>query len=326
LQEQNMNINESEQAYRKAAAARSSGNGGAKSARRKRQPRGRSAGPAGSPAAESLSGETKRLFDILAQSEARVIIDPTDEGSVIVHRKRAGISVGAGRFARVAAEALIRQDLAVWRQSLGQTVLGLSATGQSHLRRTGAPDTETAFLHQHREVTRAAIQTEIGTKRVRMDADESPLDWLRRRKDRNGEPMIDEAAYQAGERLRTDIMLAGLLPGVTARWDAMPSSGGPASPSDATDRMVAARQRIRHAFDAVGSDFADLLMDLCGFLKGLELIERERRWPQRSAKIVVRLALARLAEHYGIEAAASGPAASRGIRTWQAVVIEGGRA
>ncbi|MET0530524.1 MAG: DUF6456 domain-containing protein, partial [Microvirga sp.] len=172
----------------------------------------------------------------------------------------------------------------------------------------------------------ATIQTDMGTKRVRMDADESPLDWLRRRKDRNGEPMIDEAAYQAGERLRTDIMLAGLLPGVTARWDAMPTSGAPGSPSDATDRMVAARQRIRHAFDAVGSDFADLLMDLCGFLKGLELIERERQWPQRSAKIVVRLALARLAEHYGIEATASGPAASRGIRAWQAVVIEGGRA
>jgi hypothetical protein len=319
-----MNKNENEQAYQKAATARPSGPNDAKSARRKRQARGHIASPAESSASDSLSGEAKRLLGILGQSEARVFIDPTDESSVIVHRKRAGISVGAGRFTRPVAEALIRQDLAVWRKEAGQAVLSLSATGRSHLRRSGSADAETAFLHQHREVTSAVIQTDMGTKRVRIDADESPLDWLRRRKDRNGEPMIDEAAYQAGERLRTDIMLAGLLPGVTARWDAMPS-GGPASPSDATDRMIAARQRIRHAFDAVGSDFADLLMDLCGFLKGLELIERERQWPQRSAKIVVRLALARLAEHYGIEAAASGPAASRGVRTWRAVVIEGGR-
>jgi hypothetical protein len=89
--------------------------------------------------------------------------------------------------------------------------------------------------------------------------------------------MIDEASYQAGERLRTDIMLAGLLPGVTARWDGMPKSGGPASPGEATDRIVAARQRLRHAFDAIGGDFSDLLLDLCGFLKGLEQIERERQ-------------------------------------------------
>jgi hypothetical protein len=320
-----MNINENKKAGSKAVATRVSASG-ARSTRRKRQANGRVAGPSGAPVFDSLGGEARRLLDVLTQSETRIFIDPTDEDSVIVHRKRAGISVGAGRFARSVAEALVRQDLAVWHKADGQAVLGLSLAGQSYLRRVASPDTETAFLHQHREITSATIQTDVGTKRVRMDADESPLDWLRRRKDRSGEPMIDETAYQAGERLRTDVMLAGLLPGVTARWDGMPSSGGPASPSDATDRMVAARQRIRHAFDAVGSDFADLLMDLCGFLKGLELIERERRWPQRSAKIVVRLALARLAEHYGIEAAASGPAASRGIRTWQAVVIEGGRA
>ncbi|MXQ14492.1 ATPase [Microvirga makkahensis] len=255
------------------------------------------------------------------------MLDPTDEDGVIVHRKRAGISVGAGRFSAASAELLVRQDLAVWQHgATGCKTLVLSDAGRSHLRRSRVDEPTAAFLHQHRETVEATLRTEAGPVRVRMDTEESPLDWLRRRKDRNGEPMIDEAAYQAGERLRTDITLAGLLPGVTARWDMMPAGGGSISPSEATDRMVAARQRIRSAFAAVGSDLSDLLMDLCGFLKGLEQIERERGWPQRSAKIVVRLALARLAEHYGIEASARGPAASRGIRTWRAVVIEGGRA
>src|SRR5207245_2535191 len=98
-------------------------------------------------------------------------------------------------------------------------------------------------------------------------------------------------SYQAGQRLRLDITLAGLLPGVTTRWGGPKVDGG-ALPGEATDRMIAARQRVRRAFEAIGTDFSDLLMDLCGFLKGLETIERERNWPARSAKVVVRLALA----------------------------------
>jgi len=298
----------------------------AKKARRAKQARGRGGAVPMRANADVLPREAQRLLAVLDAAETRVLVDPTDEGSVIVHRKRAGISVGAGRFQVADAELLVRRDLAVWQGGPGrQKTLCLSEAGRSCLRRGTADDPETAFLHQHRETVPAMVQTEAGPRRVRVDAEESPLDWLRRRKDRHGVPMIDEAAYQAGERLRTDIMLAGLLPGVTARWDGMPAGGGRPSPSEVTDRMIAARQRIRRAFDAVGTDFGDLLMDLCGFLKGLEQIEREREWPQRSGKIVVRLALARLAEHYGIEAAAHGPAASRGIKTWRAVVIEGGR-
>ena len=118
-----------------------------------------------------------------------------------------------------------------------------------------------------------------------------------------------------------------MLPCVTSRWDAVPnaSRGAPArDPGTVTDVAIAARQRVPAALRAVGADLADLLMDVCGFLKGLEQIERDRGWPPRSGKIVVRLALARLAEHYGLGSVARG-AASRGIRAWQAVVIEGGK-
>jgi hypothetical protein len=252
--------------------------------------------------------------------------DPTDQGSILVHKQRSGISVGAGRFAAKVGDDLIRRDLARWeRTASGRQALLLTKAGEAFLRRAAAPEPDLAFFHQHHDTSVRTVETDLGNQPVRVNAEESPLDWLRRRRDRNGEPMIDEASYQAGERLRTDIMLAGLLPGVTARWDGMPKAGGPAAPGEATDRMIAARQRLRHAFDAVGADFSDLLMDLCGFLKGLEVIERERQWPPRSAKVVLRLALARLAEHYGIEASARGPGASRGIRAWKAVVIEGGR-
>ena len=140
---------------------------------------------------------------------------------------------------------------------------------------------------------------------------------------------MDEAGHQAGERLRRDLTVAGMLPGVTARWDGLVvsrgQSGAGRDPAHATDTALAARQRATKALDAVGPDYADLLIDLCGFLKGIETIEQERGWPLRSAKVVIKLALARLADHYGFERAAYGPASQR-VRAWRAAVLEAGPA
>ncbi|UVF18278.1 DUF6456 domain-containing protein [Microvirga terrae] len=321
-----MNIDDRDEVHETIAEQGIPASNSTRAGRRSRKQARRDGTVGGQPTGEILSREAWRLLTALSQPETWAMVDPTDMAKVLVHRRRSGISVGAGSFAATAAEALVRHDLARWEPSAsGRRALARTAAGEAYLRRVSAPDAEMAFLHQHHETELATVATDAGPARVRVDSEESPLDWLRRRKGRNGEPLIDEASYQAGDRLRTDIMLAGLLPGVTARFDGMPKSAGPVTPGEATDRMVAARQRLRNAFDALGGDFSDLLLDLCGFLKGLEQIERERQWPARSAKVVVRFALARLAEHYGIEASARGPAASRGIRAWQAVVIDGGR-
>ena len=39
----------------------------------------------------------------------------------------------------------------------------------------------------------------IGRRRVTVNHDESPLAWLRRRKDADGRPMIDASEFAAGE-------------------------------------------------------------------------------------------------------------------------------
>src|SRR3954463_9426743 len=64
----------------------------------------------GFAAGDSLTKEARRLLTALAQPETWAIIDPTDPASVLVHRRRSGISVGAGRFASAVADALVRQD------------------------------------------------------------------------------------------------------------------------------------------------------------------------------------------------------------------------
>jgi hypothetical protein len=114
-----------------------------------------------------------------------------------------------------------------------------------------------------------------------------------------------------------------MMPSVTARWDVGVDRGGRGGldPAAATDVMVAARQRVTKALNDVGEEFADLLIDVCGFLKGLEALERERRWPLRSGKVIVPLALWRLAEHYGLDREARGPDVSRGIRSWRKALL-----
>ena len=255
----------------------------------------------------------------LDESGVSAMPDPTREGTLIVRARRAGISLGRGVHPTAAADELLRLDLAQ-KCEADRGAVELSAAGRAHLRRVAAADPATSFRDQHLEIVESRIAGEEGPIRVTVDTGESPLAWLRRRKDRDGAPMIDAAAFEAGERLRRDLTFAGILPSITARWEGAidKGNGGMRDPAAATDATIAARQRVRAALGEVGGELADLLVDLCGFLKGLELIERERRWPPRSAKVVVRLALGRLAVHYGLSGEARGSTASRAARVWQA--------
>lgn len=80
---------------------------------------------------------------------------------------------------------------------------------------------------------------------------------------------------------------------------------------------MAAAERVRRALAAVGPELSGILFDVCCHLKGLEVAERAKGWPQRSGKIVLQLALQRLAGHYGMDRPqypAAGPRAV--IRHW----------
>ena len=178
-----------------------------------------------------------------------------------------------------------------------------------------------SFRAQHLALVQRQIVTELGRTSVIVDETESPLVWLARRRGRDGRALIEADQLQAGERLRADFTRAHLMPRTTANWSSPLSSGrhagGGERASAFTDTVIAARQSVHLALDAVGPEFAGLLLDICCFLKGLEDIERERAWPARSGKVVLQLALARLARHYGYSARARGPARAP-VRTWLA--------
>ncbi len=177
------------------------------------------------------------------------------------------------------------------------------------------------FLGQHLELAQRQIATEFGRSSVTVDESESPLAWLARRRGRNGRALIEPHQFQAGERLRGDFTCAHLMPRTTSNWASPIASGrrgaGGERAATFTETMLGARQRVHRALDAVGPEFAGLLLDVCCFLKRLEDIERERAWPARSAKVVLQLALERLARHYGLAMQALGRQHAP-IRTWLA--------
>jgi hypothetical protein len=182
-----------------------------------------------------------------------------------------------------------------------------------------APPAIDPFRARHLALARCDIATADGPVTVTVDEGESPLAWLARRKGRDGTALIDAVQLEAGERLRADFTFAQLMPRTTMNWNAAAASGRFSGSGAAamTDAVVAARQRVRHALDAVGPEFAGVLLDVCCFLKGLEQVERERRWPSRSAKVVLQLGLDCLARHYGYRREIRG-AARAPMRVWSA--------
>ncbi|MGE0847125.1 MAG: DUF6456 domain-containing protein [Flavobacteriaceae bacterium] len=151
------------------------------------------------------------------------------------------------------------------------------------------------------------------TDRVAVNARESPLEWLRARKGRDGKPLLSAAQYEAGNRLRLDFTRAGMSPRMGVDWGGVRvDASGRGEGLD--EARLDARQRLRDALDAAGDEFAGLLLDVCCFLKGLEEVERGRGWPRKSARIVLRMALDRLARHYGLGEA--GGRARAPLRRW----------
>ena len=162
-------------------------------------------------------------------------------------------------------------------------------------------DDDERFGGQHREIAVESVEVEGARQPVRRNLSESPLSALARIRDRNGASFLPEEAIAAGERLLADFTRAQLQPRVTASWEprlASRGKGQAGGQAEIAESAMAARDRFSRAVEAMGPELAGVAVDVCCFSKGLELVERERQWPVRSAKLMLRAALLALARHY----------------------------
>ena len=236
------------------------------------------------------------------QREARRILRKLSEGAVLAPERGGKYAL---RFPLRAARAirlrgtLVRQFKArgwIRPQSKNSNLFVLSATGADWLAQARAGGD--GFSAQHQVLTRRTMLDGRGREQaVIVNEGESPLGWLRHRKH------ITAAQFAAGDRLRRDFTLAGLMPRLCADLSAPVVDGRRAqNAAELSEIVVAARQRFNRALDAAGPGLSDLLVDVCCHLAGLEDCEKRKDWPRRSARIVLSLALDRLAAHYGFNA------------------------
>ncbi len=130
---------------------------------------------------------------------------------------------------------------------------------------------------------------------------ESPIAWLARRRGPDGRPWLTPQEAAAGERLRDDFHRAGAVGRLTMDWSGMPSSGsGGGARLDPAERARAAKARVAAALAAAGPGLKEMLERVCLAGSALEAAERGLGLPRRAGKTVLKLALGRLAAHYGL--------------------------
>lgn len=129
---------------------------------------------------------------------------------------------------------------------------------------------------------------------VTVNVAESPLAWL------HAHGHLEDRLFAAGELLRADYERAQLSPNVTMRWEPVRIRGARPVNIAPTERQLAARERFDGAIAAAGKGLEDILWRVVCACETVTAAEKALQWPVRSGKLVLKLALDRVADFYCI--------------------------
>ncbi len=121
---------------------------------------------------------------------------------------------------------------------------------------------------------------------------------------KNGqEPFLLPHHIEAAKRFSFLFEKSHLRQSITIRYNEGAVAGSKRSlnfSNDISDMAIDAREKIEKILAYLPKDCAKVILDVCGFEKGLQKIEKEHGWPSRSAKLVLRIALEQMANYFGI--------------------------
>jgi len=238
-----------------------------------------------------MSDRERQVRWLLRRLAAGARLEADQDGAWVVAGRRSRRAVAADLVAYLRANGLAEEEAGALR---------LSEAGRRRL----MPDD--GFAAQHRVLNTRLMKDDRGRDcYVVVNAAESPIALLRQR------GLISALEFEAGERLRRDFTLAQLTPRLGVDYTAPVGRRSLKPEILITETALAAKQRFNRAMRAAGPGLADVLFDICCMLKGIDESERARNWPRLSGRIVLRIALERLAAHYGMHAPRSGR-----LRSW----------
>jgi len=264
------------------------------------------------PDETTLTRDSRRILRRLCETGAVLAVAVDMEKAVVVRGAPSGTSTRTAVVDRKIAEAMALQDW-ISAETTGRiTRYKITSAGRAALadlmdgedqNGPGLAEAPAEFGDQHRVWGERTVRdNETGQPRkVRYNLAESPLTALARRRDKDGQAFLTDDLVSAGERLREDFELAQMGPRVAQNWDRFLTAGGRggfAMDSGVGNGPEGARARVAHALKDLGPGLSDVVLRCCCFLEGLESAEKKLGWSARSGKIVLRIALMRLRQHY----------------------------
>ncbi len=262
------------------------------------------------PEETTLNREARRILARLCETGAVLAVAQNMENAVVVRDLPDGEALRTATVAQDIAQVLALKD---WIQSSGTGKVlryTITAAGRSALSHMLAEEANAAqgFAEAQQGFSGApASKVAQIANGGRFSSADSPLVALARRKDREGAPFLHSALVSAGERLREDFELAQMGTEHVPQWACfLRDAGRQTYESDSGSTAETARVRVSEALCDLGDGLADVALRCCCYLEGLETIEKQLGWSARSAKIVLRIALGRLRDHYEMQAGGSG--------------------